>query len=103
MTTPQLHSPSARLRLGAQSCQGGSARRIDGAWWPRSYDLTAELPGLLAGLSHRWGHISSVHVNGAGRAVRCGGRFTGGRVERVGGFGGVDGQGPPWAVGVAGE
>ncbi|MER5752341.1 DUF5994 family protein [Streptomyces sp. NPDC002088] len=64
-TIPPLHSPSARLWLGAQSCQGGSARRIDGAWWPRSYDLIAELPGLLAGLPHRWGHISSVLVNGA--------------------------------------
>ena len=40
-----LHPPSARLR-------------------PRSYDLTAELPGLLAGLPHHWGRISSVLVNG---------------------------------------
>ncbi|MFE7213320.1 DUF5994 family protein [Streptomyces sp. NPDC001698] len=63
-TTLSLHPPSARLRLGEQSFQDGSARRIDGAWWPRSYDLTAELPGLLAGLPHRWGHISSVLVNG---------------------------------------
>ncbi|MFB6963007.1 DUF5994 family protein [Streptomyces sp. NPDC056309] len=60
-TTLSLHPPSARLRLGEQSFQDGSARRIDGAWWPRSYDLTAELPGL----PHRWGHISSVLVNGA--------------------------------------
>ncbi|MFJ2719145.1 DUF5994 family protein [Streptomyces sp. NPDC087437] len=64
-TTLSLHPPSARLRLGEQSFQDSSARRIDGAWWPRSYDLTAELPGLLAGLPHRWGHISSVLVNGA--------------------------------------
>ncbi|MFF4824410.1 DUF5994 family protein [Streptomyces sp. NPDC001312] len=63
--TLSLHPPSARLRLGEQSGQGCSARRIDGAWWPRSYDLTAELPGLLAALPHRWGHISSVLVNGA--------------------------------------
>ncbi|MEU7056728.1 DUF5994 family protein [Streptomyces sp. NPDC046197] len=64
-TTPPRHPPSARLRLGAQPCPGGPARRIDGAWWPRSYDLTAELPGLLAGLPYGWGHISSVLVNGA--------------------------------------
>ncbi|MFJ8363145.1 DUF5994 family protein [Streptomyces sp. NPDC093984] len=64
MTTSSLHPSSARLRLGAEPRQGGSARRIDGAWWPRSYDLTAELPGLLAGLPQRWGHISSVLVNG---------------------------------------
>jgi hypothetical protein len=40
-------------------------RSIDGAWWPRSYDLLEELPQLLAGLPLAWGHISSVTVNGA--------------------------------------
>jgi hypothetical protein len=40
-------------------------RPIDGAWWPRSYDLLAELPRLLAGLPRAWGHITSVTVNGA--------------------------------------
>ncbi|MEV6741039.1 DUF5994 family protein [Streptomyces sp. NPDC051104] len=63
-TTSSLHPSAARLRLEAEPRQGGSARRIDGAWWPRSYDLTVELPGLLAGLPHHWGHISSVLVNG---------------------------------------
>jgi hypothetical protein len=37
---------------------------IDGAWWPRSYVLLAELPQLLAGLPRAWGHITSVTVNG---------------------------------------
>jgi hypothetical protein len=40
-------------------------RPIDGAWWPRSYDLLAELPSLLAGLPRAWGHITGVTVNGA--------------------------------------
>ncbi|MEU0599937.1 DUF5994 family protein [Streptomyces sp. NPDC006393] len=65
ITAPSLHPPAARLRLGAQPGQGDAVRRIDGAWWPRSYDLTAELPGLLAALPLRWGHITSVLVNGA--------------------------------------
>ncbi|QKW28557.1 hypothetical protein HUT11_22465 [Streptomyces seoulensis] len=64
-TAPSLHPPAARLRLGAQPGQGGAVRRIDGAWWPRSYDLTAELPGLIAALPLRWGHVTSVLVNGA--------------------------------------
>jgi hypothetical protein len=38
---------------------------IDGAWWPRSYDLHAELPGLLGGLPRAWGHITSVTVKWA--------------------------------------
>ncbi|MFE9651327.1 DUF5994 family protein [Streptomyces sp. NPDC006365] len=66
MTTalqPPLPSlPVLRLRLAPH---GGMPRPIDGAWWPRSYDLLAELPGLLAGLPRAWGHISSVTVNGA--------------------------------------
>ncbi|MFC8709927.1 DUF5994 family protein [Streptomyces sp. NPDC057197] len=64
-TTPSSHQPAARLRLGARPGRGDVVRRIDGAWWPRSYDLTAELPGLLAALPLRWGHVTSVRVNGA--------------------------------------
>ncbi|MFF4550510.1 DUF5994 family protein [Streptomyces sp. NPDC001435] len=66
MTTalqPPLPShPVLRLRLAPHVSM---PRPIDGAWWPRSYDLLAELPRLLAGLPRAWGHISSVAVNGA--------------------------------------
>lgn len=53
--------PLLRLRLAPHT---GIPRRIDGAWWPRSYDLLEELPRLLAGVPKAWGHISSVTVNG---------------------------------------
>lgn len=57
---PPLPShPLLRLRLAPR---GGLSRAIDGAWWPRSYDLLAELPRLLAGLPRTWGGISSVTV-----------------------------------------
>jgi hypothetical protein len=59
---PPPSYPLLRLRLAAH---GGMPRPIDGAWWPRSYDLLAELPRLLAGLPRAWGHITSVTVNGA--------------------------------------
>ncbi|TPQ20743.1 DUF5994 family protein [Streptomyces sporangiiformans] len=66
MTTalqPPLPShPLLRLRLAPRS---GIPRRLDGAWWPRSYELLEELPRLLAGLPQAWGHINSVTVNGA--------------------------------------
>lgn len=65
MTTalqPPLPHPLLRLRLAPHS---GMPRPIDGAWWPRSYDLLAELPRLLAGLPRAWGHVTSVTVNGA--------------------------------------
>lgn len=56
------HHPLLRLRLAPHA---DGPRAIDGAWWPRSYDLLAELPTLLAGLPRTWGHISSVLFNGA--------------------------------------
>ncbi|QHC33003.1 DUF5994 family protein [Streptomyces sp. HF10] len=65
ITAPSLPPPAARLRLGVRPGCGVAVRRVDGAWWPRSYDLTAELPGLLAALPPRWGHVTSVLVNGA--------------------------------------
>jgi hypothetical protein len=62
LKSPLPSHPVLRLRLAPHS---GLPRPIDGAWWPRSYDLLAELPRLLTGLPHAWGHISSVTVNGA--------------------------------------
>ncbi|WDV53228.1 DUF5994 family protein [Streptomyces coeruleorubidus] len=59
---PLPSDPVLRMRLAPRS---GMPRPIDGAWWPRSYDLPAELPTLLAGLPRAWGHITSVTVNGA--------------------------------------
>ena len=50
--TPPEHTP--RLRLKPKAPQTGY---VDGAWWPRSDDLTTELPDLLAVLSVRLGPI----------------------------------------------
>ncbi|MFE0516726.1 DUF5994 family protein [Streptomyces sp. NPDC058964] len=36
---------------------------IDGAWWPRSRDLKAELPALIEALDPLWGRITRVTVN----------------------------------------
>ncbi|MBO3680456.1 DUF5994 family protein [Streptomyces sp. NEAU-YJ-81] len=84
MTTalqPPLPShPVLRLRLAPL---GGLPRPIDGAWWPRSYDLLAELPRLLAGLPRAWGHISSVTVNGAKWSARPGRMLVSNQVVRL--------------------
>ncbi|MEW2296486.1 DUF5994 family protein [Streptomyces sp. NPDC006743] len=42
---------------------GTAPALIDGAWWPRSRDLTAELPALIAVLDPLWGRITRVTVN----------------------------------------
>ncbi|WP_415924010.1 DUF5994 family protein [Streptomyces sp. ID05-47C] len=39
------------------------AGQLDGAWWPRSRDLAAELPALADALDGRWGRITRVLVN----------------------------------------
>jgi Family of unknown function (DUF5994) len=53
--SPPEHTPRLRLKPKAP-CSG----YVDGAWWPHSDDLTAELPDLLAVLSVRLGRISRV-------------------------------------------
>ncbi len=53
--TPPLHTP--RLRLKPKAPPSGF---VDGAWWPHSDDLVAELPDLLAVLSVRLGPIGRV-------------------------------------------
>jgi hypothetical protein len=49
-----------RLRLKPKAPATGY---VDGAWWPRSDDLTTELPDLLAVLSVRLGAIEQVIFN----------------------------------------
>jgi len=56
-TSPQR---TPRLRLKRKAAQSGY---VDGAWWPHTDDLTAELPDLLAVLSVRLGRISRVLYN----------------------------------------
>lgn len=45
--------PAARLSLG--STRDRRRGPVDGAWWPRSRDATAELPGLIAAVDRRLG------------------------------------------------
>ncbi|RFC78028.1 DUF5994 family protein [Streptomyces sp. AcE210] len=50
----------ARLSLTPKTTFAG---QLDGAWWPRSRDLEAELPPLAAVLDEAWGRITRVTVN----------------------------------------
>ncbi|MQA11919.1 MAG: hypothetical protein GEU98_25940 [Pseudonocardiaceae bacterium] len=49
-----------RLRLKPQVASAG---HVDGAWWPRSRNLCAELPVLLAALRPRLGRVERVTYN----------------------------------------
>ncbi|MEH6374568.1 DUF5994 family protein [Streptomyces sp. KLMMK] len=53
--------PPARLFLTPGTAPG----LLDGAWWPRSRDLSRELPALAERLDHSWGRVTRVTVNPA--------------------------------------
>ncbi|MET7919270.1 DUF5994 family protein [Streptomyces avermitilis] len=55
-------SYSSYLRLSLAPV-GPAPALLDGAWWPRSRDLDAELPALTAVLDPLWGRITRVTVN----------------------------------------
>ncbi|CAM5715030.1 DUF5994 family protein [Streptomyces aurantiogriseus] len=56
----RFSSSSLRLSLAPA---GPAPALLDGAWWPRSRDLGAELPSLTAVLDPLWGRITRVTVN----------------------------------------
>jgi hypothetical protein len=79
--TPPEHTP--RLRLKPKAPQTGY---VDGAWWPRSDDLTTELPDLLAVLSVRLGPIDRVLYKFSDWAKAPTKLATGGRTVRLDGY-----------------
>ncbi|MFJ9416943.1 DUF5994 family protein [Streptomyces sp. NPDC101227] len=67
---PSLHEhpdhpeppPVSRLTIAPP---GPVLRPVDGAWWPHSTDLLAELPELLKALPFDWPRITHATVNGS--------------------------------------
>ena len=52
--------PAVRVSLKPTSMYPGA---VQGAWWPRSRDLTVELPPLVAVLDEHWTEIDRATVN----------------------------------------
>ncbi|WP_406511297.1 DUF5994 family protein [Streptomyces sp. NBC_00161] len=73
----------ARLSLAPRTTLAG---RLDGAWWPYSRDLEAELPPLVAALDEPWGRVTRVTVNPICWPVVPRKVPVGGRVLHVGWF-----------------
>ncbi|MEU1671440.1 DUF5994 family protein [Streptomyces roseifaciens] len=61
-TDEHATSPPTRLFL---LTRGTAPGLLDGAWWPRSRDLSRELPALAERLDHSWGRVTRVTVNPA--------------------------------------
>ncbi|WP_436498998.1 DUF5994 family protein [Actinokineospora sp. HUAS TT18] len=79
----ELSEHTLRLRLRPKAPASGY---VDGAWWPHSHDLSAELPSLLAVLNVRLGRVERVSYHladwsAAPRRVNIDGDMT-----RLGGF-----------------
>ena len=79
--TPPEHTP--RLRLKPKAPLSGF---VDGAWWPHSEDLTAELPDLLSVLSVRLGPISRLSYNLTEWSNAPGKLVTDGQTVRLDGY-----------------
>ena len=60
--TMTIEPPRQPLRLKLKP-KAPATGYVDGAWWPRSLDLSTELPALLAVLSIRLGRIQRVSYN----------------------------------------
>ena len=76
-----VHTP--RLRLKPKAPRSGY---VDGAWWPHSDDLAAELPDLLTVLSVRLGQIDRVLYNVNEWAHAPAKLVSGGRAVRLDGY-----------------
>lgn len=76
----------SRVHLKPATPTQGDQGHVDGAWWPRSRDLAAELPALFAALATRLGVIERIayHLGEWQPAVRR--LATGATRVKLGGF-----------------
>ncbi|MEU5887986.1 DUF5994 family protein [Streptomyces sp. NPDC047461] len=77
--------PTARLALKSESHSGGPTE-LDGAWWPRSRDLTSELSALADMLDPLWGRITRIAVNPRNWPILPPRIYVNGHVVKVGWF-----------------
>ncbi len=86
-----FRAPTARLALRPVSPSPGHAE-LDGAWWPRSRDLTRELCALADVLDPLWGRVTHITVNPRHWPTLPRKIFVNGHVVKVGFF--TSEQGP---------
>jgi hypothetical protein len=84
-TTSAGRPAPSRPRL-ALAPAGSVPALLDGAWWPRSSDLHAELPALAAVLDPLWGRITCIAVNPRHWPILPPRIFVNGHVVKVGWF-----------------
>ncbi|MFG2456980.1 DUF5994 family protein [Streptomyces sp. NPDC048523] len=80
-----FRASTARLALKPVPPSPGQVE-LDGAWWPRSRDLSQELPGLADVLDPLWGRITRIAVNPRHWPIIPPRVFVNGHVVKVGWF-----------------
>ncbi|MBO3678666.1 DUF5994 family protein [Streptomyces sp. NEAU-YJ-81] len=80
-----FRAPTARLALKPLSPSPGHVE-LDGAWWPRSRDMTHELAALADVLDPLWGRITRIAVNPRYWSIIPHKIFVNGHVVKVGWF-----------------
>lgn len=85
---PAATSPAPAGAAGRFSLKpmGATSGYVDGAWWPGSLDLTAEIPDLVAQLADRWGAVDRVSYDQAAWTPAARRMAVGGRRIRLDGF-----------------
>lgn len=69
LLSPVSAAPRLSLSPGVSALRIGSADLghgpgpLDGAWWPKSRDLSLELPSLVGALDLIWGRITRLTIN----------------------------------------
>ena len=80
-----LVATTADARLSLKPLEKTSGY-VDGAWWPGSLDLAAEIPSLVKQLSGRWGAVDRVSYDVAAWTPTARQITAGGRRIRLDGF-----------------
>ncbi|WP_410585793.1 DUF5994 family protein [Amycolatopsis sp. lyj-108] len=81
---PLILDTAERVRIKPRNSESG---RVDGAWWPRSRDLTVEVPELAASLDGRIGPVWRVAFPPSAWAVTVRELIWHGRLVKLEGIG----------------
>jgi len=87
--TVRSQSPPSTPRVNLVPTRARQAV-LDGAWWPRSTDPVAELPGLVLALNDRYGTVRQIMLNSETWTSRFRHLVVGSRTVRLGWFRSLD-------------
>ncbi|TDE03383.1 DUF5994 family protein [Jiangella asiatica] len=85
-----FHGDIATARIAYRISRPGDHPRLHGVWWPRSDDLTQELPALVGALDSRGFRTEWVSLDRRIWGIVAGQMLVAGRIVRLGLFRSID-------------